>query len=840
LAFGRQIPDGTISFKGHRFGPRTALWLRDLETGAERVLMDPISVAIESGSKVLRSLPGYTWSPDGASLVLSQGGQIRRVEVASGEVSTIPFRARVHRTISEMAYQPFRITDEPFRARYLRWHTASPDGATVAFQAVGHIWTVPASGGEPERLTADGFADQEFAPTWSPDGRWIAFTTLDDLGGGYLWKVRASGGEPVQLTRSAGEYVHPSWNRDGSELVFLRGAGATERGRTFTHNPWWTVQRISASGGDPTSVAQVSLPSGMNPSSVARRAIFHPVYGPEGRIFWPEFQQGPRGIQTILVSVRPDGLDRREHMTLPYADEVAPSPDGKWVAFQEGDNVYLTPFPFGGTGEEPMGVNKRRGKLPVRTLTTEGGMFPRWKDAQTVEFGNATRYFVHSVTEEVTDTVDIELRVPRDIPEGSMAFTGARIVTLEGDDILENATLVVEGSRIACVGECSTDGVDEVVDATGQTIIPGFVDMHAHHHREHRGYRPLRDYEMAMYLAYGVTSGLDNSMWSQNIFPTAELVDAGLMIGPRTYSTGDPLYNGDAARQNDLTSYEQTAQDIMRLKSWGVTSLKQYLQPRREQRQWVSDVARKEGFMVTAEGGDLFFNLGMMMDGQTGWEHPLSYAPIYSDVAKFFGKAGTFYSPTLVVAGTGPWNIEYWYAESDVWKDEKQRRWMPWRMNMGHLRRRVLRPETDYSFPLLAQGMADVIAEGGYGALGSHGEHHGLDAHWELWMGASALGPLEALRVASLHGAIFLGAQEDIGSIEVGKLADLMVLNSNPLENIRNTVDMRYVMKGGILYEADTLDEIWPRNRPFGPYYWMDEAALRQDDRPVTWWRDGR
>jgi Tol biopolymer transport system component len=839
IAFGRQIPDGTISYKGHSFGPRTALWLRDLESGAERVLMDPISAAIESGSKVLRSLPGYAWAPDGASIILSQGGRIRRVAVASGEVSAIPFQARVHRTISEMAYQPFRITDDPFRARYLRWHTASPDGLTVAFQAVGHIWTVAASGGEPRRLTPEGLADQEFAPAWSPDGQWIAYTTLNDLEGGQLWKVRRSGGDPIQLTTGPGEYVHPSWSPDGSELVYLRGSGATERGRTFTHNPWWNVERISASGGESTRVTQVSLPSGMNPSSVARRAIFHPTYGPDGRIFWPEFQQGERGIQTVLVSTRPDGLDRREHMVLPHADEAVPSPDGRWVAFQEGDNVYLTPFPYGGTGEEPMSVDKRKGKLPIRTLTTEGGMFPRWRDNQTVEFGNATRYFAHSLTTQATDTFDIDLQVPRDIPDGMMAFTGARIVTLDGDRVLENATLVVDGSRIRCVGDCSTEGVDRVIDARGKTIIPGWVDMHAHHYREHRGYRPLRDYEVAMYLAYGVTSGLDNSMWSQNVFPTAELIDAGLMIGPRTYSTGDPLYNGDAARQNDLTSYEQTDQDIMRLKSWGVTSLKQYLQPRRAQRQWVSDIARREGFMVTSEGGDLFFNLGMMMDGQTGWEHPLSYVPIYSDVAKFFGKAGSFYSPTLVVAGPGPWNIEYWYGESDVWQDEKQRRWMPWRMNMGHLRRRVLRPETDYSFPLLAQGMADIIAEGGYGAMGAHGEHHGLDAHWEVWMGASALGPMEALRVASLHGAIFLGAQEDIGSIEIGKLADLMVLNSSPLDDIRNTADIRYVMKGGVLYEADSLDEIWPRNRPFGPYYWVDENALRQDDRPIGWWNRG-
>jgi len=103
-------------------------------------------------------------------------------------------------------------------------------------------------------------------------------------------------------------------------------------------------------------------------------------------------------------------------------------------------------------------------------------------------------------------------------------------------------------------------------------------------------------------------------------------------------------------------------------------------------------------------------------------------------------------------------------------------------------------------------------------------------------MVASAMESLEALRVASLHGAHFLGAEQDIGSLEAGKLADLLVLNANPLDNIRNTMDILYVMKGGVLYEAETLDEVWPTNTPFGPYYWVDDDALRDDNRPVDYW----
>jgi hypothetical protein len=395
---------------------------------------------------------------------------------------------------------------------------------------------------------------------------------------------------------------------------------------------------------------------------------------------------------------------------------------------------------------------------------------------------------------------------------------------------------VIRGTRIRCVGKCDTSTADRVIDASGKFIIPGFVDMHAHRHSEHRGFIPMKDHEAAAYLAFGVTTTLENSPWSQNVFTTAELTEAGRMVGPRSFSTGDPLFLGDWLRHNDIESREVAEQEIERLQSWGAVSLKQYLQPRREQRQWVADVARKRKLMVTGEGGDLPYNLSMIMDGQTAWEHALTPAPIYSDVARFLGKARAIYSPTFVAAGPGPWNEEYFYQQSDVWKDPKLRRFLPWRQLVPHTRRRMMRPLTDYGFPLIAQGLADIIAEGGYGAIGSHGQQHGIAAHWEVWMAASALGPMGALELASSHGAYFLGAPKDLGSIEVGKLADLMVLNSDPLMDIRATTDIAWVMKGGVLYDANTLDEAWPQQRPYGDYPWVDSEIFRSDDRPIDYW----
>jgi Tol biopolymer transport system component/imidazolonepropionase-like amidohydrolase len=836
LAFARQIPDGLLEFKGHKYGPRTALWLRDLRTGAEKLVMDPIDPIVTSGSKTLGVLPRYKWAADGTSIVLAQGGHLRRLDIATGAVSTIAFSAKVQRTISEMARREFRITDEPVKAQFVRWPQATPDGATIVFQALGRIYSQSATNGAPRRLTPDGFKPLEYAPSVSPDGRWVTFVSIDDGNRGDLWKVATAGGAPVKLSREPGDYVDPVWSPDGQSVVVARGEGATARGRTITHNAWFDLTRFAAAGNDTgVVITTINRPTGVSVGGEARRQLVRPSFGPDGRIFWPDERTGTggRGGGTALVSVKPDGTDRDTHVTFPAADEMVPSPDGAWLAFQEGDNVYLTPMAWNGTGKDPLEIAKRRGAFPVTQLSRDGGIFPRWRDARTLEWGSGNRFFVHHVETKKTDTTTLTVSAPRDVPSGSVALTNARIVTLDKRKVIDRGTIVVKGSRISCVGACSTAGA-RVIDAGGKTIIPGWVDMHSHHYREWRGMRPAHDFEQAIYLAYGVTTTMDVSTWSQNVFPTAEMIETGAMIGPRGFSTGDNVSAGDGARTNEIANLAAAQATVRRLADWGATQIKQYAQPRRDQRQWIVEASRQVGINVTSEGSDFFEDLAMVMDGQTGFEHPFSEVPMYSDGAKFIGMAGATYSPTLVVAGPQSWNIEYWFAERDWWKDPKQQRWFPWRALMPELRTRNLRPATDYSYPLLAQAMADVIKEGGMGAVGSHGEHHGLAPHWEVWMGASALGNYGALEVASLHGAKFLGAEKDLGSLEVGKLADLMVLNSNPLTDIKNTLDIKYVMKGGRLYDGFSLDEVWPKQTPFGKAYWVNDDALKKDVKPST------
>lgn len=841
MTFIRRIPDGVLEFKGHKYGPRTALWLRDIETGEERILMDPVEQDTIEGSKGLRVFPGYSFTPDGKSVVVTQGGKFYKVEVASGKVSPIPFTARVKRTISEQAYRTFRISDEPFDAKFIRWASASPNGKTLAFQAVGKIWVQSLPNGTPKRLTNLGDDIQEYGPAWSPDGRSIAFVSWEDVGRGNLWTVSAGGGSPKKLTSEPGEYANPDWSRDGKMIAVGKGANYTARQRNVSNNAWWNIAVFPARGGEPEIVAQIDYMSGFGDQ---RQQLPQPVWGPDGRIFF--LRGAPRNEASHggdpfseLVSVAPtEGIDPpRVHVRINYADEASISPDGSHLAFLEGDNVYLAPIPYNETGGKPVLVTKdeKATLLPTKALSTQGGLYPNWRDGKTVEFNSANVYYSYDIDTQETKETTITLSVPRDIPDGKIAFANARIITMNGKEVIENGTIVIDGARIACVGDCSTEGADRVIDAAGKTITPGFIDMHAHHNREYNGMPPQRGYENASYLAYGVTTTLDNSMWSQNVFPNAELVEAGLLIGPRQFSTGDPLYNRNGPRNNLLTDYAAAEREIAKLKSWGAVTLKQYMQPRRDQRQWVSDIARKEGLNVTAEDGDLPYNLGMMMDGQTGFEHPIGNVPLYSDVAKFLGAANTYYSPTFVVAGPSPWNEEFFWQESEVWKDEKQRRWLPWRSLIPHTRRPIVRPVTDYSFPLIAQGMADIIAEGGHGTIGAHGQQHALGSQWEIWMAASALGAHGALDVATREGANFIGVIDDLGTLEAGKLADILVLNANPLDDIRNTADIQYVMKGGVLYEADTLDEVWPEQTPFGPYYWVDEEIYRSDVRATDY-----
>ncbi len=824
LAFGRRLATGNYTLAGHEYGPRTALWLRDLETGAERIVMDPITPDLQERNNA-GALPRHAWTPDGASIVLTEGGKLRRLHVASGRIETIPFTARVEETISEQVLAPTRVAQGPVEVRMMRWYAASPDGGRLAVQALGKIWVTNLPTGTPQRLTNDAFTPREHSPAWSPDGNWLAFTTWSDTAYGHVWKVHSDGSSLQRLTEAAGFYLNPTWSADGGSLFVARGSGSMLRGRMASDEPWFDLVTVSAAGGPVRRIAEVEGRGvGLLPGHVVSAQL-----GPDGRVFYLEGgDEAPPGSQ-VLVSISPDGGDRRVHAILPDVDQAAPSPDGQWVAFQRGSNMYLAPLPWPGGAREPVTLGETQ--PTIRRLSLEGGTYPHWADAHTLEWGSANRFFRHRLDTQVTDTFTIRLTVPRRRSAGTIALTGARIVTMAGDEVLVRGDILIRDGRIAGVGPSGAVDVPSDarrIDVTGATIIPGLIDTHLHVSREARGVTSERSWELAANLAYGLTSGLEPYGYAENIFTMAEDVEAGVQVGPRMYSTGPALSAGTSAMHGAIESLDDARHEVRRIASYGARTIKQLRLPRREQRQWVVEAAREAGLMVTAEGDtDHLSAISLVTDGHTGFEHPILNIPLYRDVTEFLGQARAFYSATLLVAGAGPWGEEYFYQESDIWRNEKLQRFIPWRWLEPHTRRRWLRPPTDYPFPLHAQGAADIVAAGGHATIGAHGQLQGLASHFEIWLYASAMTPMEALRTATVFPAQMIGIARDVGSLEVGKLADMVVLNSNPLDDIRNTTDIRYVMKAGILYDGDTLDEVWPEETPFGDFFWRQEGTRR-------------
>jgi hypothetical protein len=384
------------------------------------------------------------------------------------------------------------------------------------------------------------------------------------------------------------------------------------------------------------------------------------------------------------------------------------------------------------------------------------------------------------------------------------------------------------------VGRCETRGVDRIVDVAGKTIIPGWVDTHSHQlsvESVGEGVIPQHRWTSASYIAYGVTTTHDPGVEeSDGTFSIGELTEAGRITGPRTFSAGE--YVRPFGGMQMIESYKDAQEIIDRFADRGVLSAKSYQLSTRVQRQMLSEAARAKHMTVTGENQGLEFNLGFVMDGHAGWEHWLQYVPLYSDVARFFGAAGAHYSGQLYIAGyPHASTVTYWLGQTHPWDDPKQQRFTPW-ARLAQRRVYSDRPISQFSFPILAEGAKDIVNAGGYYTIGGHAEEPGLDMHWEVWSFASAAGPMMALEAASMGGAHFLGLDHELGSIAVGKIADLAVLDRNPLVDIRATSSIRYTMKDGKLYDAGTADELWPRRQPYGERPWAIDDAFRHDVRP--------
>jgi hypothetical protein len=399
---------------------------------------------------------------------------------------------------------------------------------------------------------------------------------------------------------------------------------------------------------------------------------------------------------------------------------------------------------------------------------------------------------------------------------------------MRGDEVIAQGDIVVTDHRIVAVGPKGSVKAPEgtkVIDMAGTTIVPGFVDTHAHWTNVRHGVLDLQNWCFFANLAYGVTTGRDPQTGTNDMFAYQDLVETGDLVGPRAFSTGPGVFS-----DNDFQSAEEVEGVVARYKKFYRTNtLKSYMIGNRRQRQWMVEACRKNEVMPTTEGGlDLKLNLTHAIDGFSGNEHSLPVVPLFSDVVDLFARTGISYTPTLLVAYGGPFGETDFFTTTSIHDDPKIRRFIPHEILDSKVRRSAWFHKSEHIYPLIAESAAKVARAGGHVCIGSHGEMQGIGYHWEMWALASGgWQPLEVLRAATLHGAEAIGYAQDLGSLETGKLADLVVLSADPLKDIHNTSSVRYIMKNGELFDGDSLDQIWPEKKPLPRLWWWDEKPTK-------------
>ena len=855
-------PDGRWLVYGTRFEEKTGLRLRDLASGDERWLAYPVQRDNQEARATADVLPGMSFTPDSKELVASYGGRIWRIPLSGEDPIAVPFTVDTDLDLGPRLDFTYHVPDSAeFTVRQIRDGVPSPDGSRLAFTALNSLYVMAWPDGEPRRLT--GLDVIEAEPTWSPDGKWIGFVTWED-GDGYIYKMRADGrGTPRRLTDQSAVYQQPAWSSDGRRLVAIRGPARAYRESTgpFAFGAVSDIVWVSADGGATHLVA---------PAEGRFRPHF--VHGSD-RVYLYHREKG-------LLSIRLDGTDEKAVVKVTghkrsgakkatTAQLILMAPEGDQALAQVNNELYTVTVPYVG-GETPTISVSDPGKaaFPARKLTDIGGQFPAWSSTgRQVHWSIGNAHVVYDLdmakafedsleqakrqeeaaaesdstaAEAATDSTEAtadstgekkeepsyepeEVRVvvtaQRDIPQGVLVLRGARLITMRDDEVIENADLVIRNNRIEAVGERGSVAVPEgarVIDVAGKTIVPGFVDTHAHM-RPAWGIHKPQPWSYLANLAYGVTTTRDPQTGTTDVLTYQDMVTAGLAIGPRIYSTGPGVF-GDYV--NDPIEDADEARHILERYSeyYHTQYIKMYMSGNRQQRQWIIMAARDQGLLPTTEGGlDFEYNLTMILDGYPGQEHAWPIYPVYDDVIDLTVASGIMYTPTLLVSYGGPFGENWYYTRENPHDDAKLAHFTPHRVLDQSTRRRGegwFRDE-EYIHPRHAEAVKRIVEAGGLVGVGAHGQLQGLGYHWELWALASGgLSSHDALRAATILGARGLGLQEEIGSLEPGKLADLVIMDANPLDNLRNSNTIRYVMKNGRLYDGDTLVEVAPGSRP--------------------------
>lgn len=805
-------PDGKTMAFVRRVRDKSVLSLYNLDNASIRELWTDLSEDQQETWTLFGAYPGFDWTPDGRQIVIWAKGKLWKIEVATGTPTQIPFHANITQSVTKALRFANDIGGPTFPVKVVRWPQPSGNTGAAIFQALGYIYAKPASG-TPARLTRQT-DHYEFAPSLSPDGKQIVYVAWSDTAGGTIRVMSADGRSSRVLVSRPGHYVSASFSPDGNWVTYQRGGGDGYRGRLWTEDQ---------------GIYVIDVLGKTAPKFLTREGE-KPLFSKDGQRIYVQSNEGEK---SALISVDLLGSDRRVHVTSEHAGDFALSPDEKWLAFEELWQAYLVPYP---ATSSVLDVSPDMNSLPVKQLSKDAGTYLCWsRDSKQVYWSLGPEWFSVSAaslydpdtTKKATPTsVSLGWNEPSDIPSTDLYFVGARILPMNDLSSIANGVVHVKGNKIVEVG--SSDQVKvpagaKAFDVTGKTLMPGLVDVHAHTGSSNQGVYSQQNWALLTNLAFGVTTTHDPSNNSQMIFAESELGRRGNLLGPRVLSTGTILYGAEGGFKTVINKYDDAVSAIKRTAAWGAFSVKSYNQPRREQRQMVIKAASEQNVMVVPEGGSTMHHmLTMILDGHTTLEHPIPIAPLYEPELRLLSSSQTGYTPTLIVGYGGLWGENYWYEHSNVWENVRLTRFVPRAVIDPRSIRRTMAPDSEYHHFALSQTASELLKRGGIVELGAHGQLQGLGVHWELWMLAQGgMSNHNALRCATYLGAKAIGLDGQIGSIQPGHLADFIVIDGDPVADIRQSQNVMYSIINGRVYDAMTLEQIAPTKAalPKGPNF---------------------